>query len=126
MDNNKCVLCGAGAVTTAAHIPVCQKHYSEYAHEANKYLPDNGRPVYRRLCSAWRKRGGEWVMTDRGEGPIFNADEIERLVVVIQDIYDVLVELLQPVMDAFIDAIKDLPDEFWEDPEDQQAIEEAD
>jgi hypothetical protein len=43
----KCILCAREAITTAAHVPVCQKHDEEYQAEAKQYLDE--RPFYERL-----------------------------------------------------------------------------
>ena len=48
----KCVLCNDTAITTAVQIPVCKKHYNEYAKEAKKYLPEYQRVFYKRLLEA--------------------------------------------------------------------------
>lgn len=49
MDKLFCVLCGKPAVTTAAHIPVCEEHWLAYALEGKQYLPDDQRPVWQSL-----------------------------------------------------------------------------
>jgi hypothetical protein len=48
----KCVLCDLDAVTTAAHVPVCEEHHEAYQKEAKKYLPGNQRPIYASLMQA--------------------------------------------------------------------------
>lgn len=40
----KCIVCKKEAITTAAHIPVCRKHYFEYVREARAY--PKHRPFY--------------------------------------------------------------------------------
>jgi len=50
-----CVVCGAKAIATAGHIPVCDKHYQEYCREGEQYL--TYRPVYERLLAL--RDGGE-------------------------------------------------------------------
>lgn len=47
-----CVVCGEIAVTTAAHYPVCEKHWREYDEEGRQYLPDDQRPAWRSIQSA--------------------------------------------------------------------------
>jgi hypothetical protein len=46
-----CVLCNQKAITTAAHIPVCQKHWDDYANEARHYPTQ--RPVFQAMQAAW-------------------------------------------------------------------------
>ncbi len=46
-----CVLCGEKAITTAAHIPVCEKHWQEYDEEGQQYL--TYRPFFERLLRAY-------------------------------------------------------------------------
>ena len=48
----KCVLCERPAISTAAHIPVCEQHHSQYQEEGRQYLPPQKREVYRQLCRA--------------------------------------------------------------------------
>lgn len=43
-----CVMCSNKAVTTAAHIPVCQEHWEAYAKEAKDYPTE--RPVFDAMC----------------------------------------------------------------------------
>lgn len=50
----KCVLCDQKAVTTAAHIPVCERHWKLYDEEGRKYLAY--RPFYEKLKKADEKR----------------------------------------------------------------------
>lgn len=50
----KCVICGEVAITTAAQIPVCQKHEEEYASEARADLPMSERTFYNALVKASR------------------------------------------------------------------------
>jgi hypothetical protein len=50
----KCVLCDQDAITTAAQIPVCLKHYNEYAEEGRKYL--SYRPFYELLLQKYRDK----------------------------------------------------------------------
>jgi hypothetical protein len=47
-----CVLCDKEAVTTAAHIPVCEEHWNAYALEGRLYLPMQDRKVYLALLAA--------------------------------------------------------------------------
>lgn len=56
MNWPKCVLCNFPAITTAAQIPVCEKHWTEYVLEARKALPLEKRPVYLRLLKAQENR----------------------------------------------------------------------
>lgn len=48
----KCVLCSEEAVTTAAQMPVCEKHHNEYADEAERHLPYFMRDFWHRLVAA--------------------------------------------------------------------------
>lgn len=48
----RCAICNSEAITTAAHIPVCEYHWHEYADEGEKYLPDHARPVLQKLIIA--------------------------------------------------------------------------
>ncbi len=48
----KCVLCDETAITTAVQIPVCRKHYKQYADEAKLYLPEHERTFYKKLLEA--------------------------------------------------------------------------
>jgi hypothetical protein len=50
----KCVLCDREAITTAAHIPVCEEHHRAYQEEGRQYLAY--RPVYQKLLDAHQKR----------------------------------------------------------------------
>lgn len=50
----KCVLCNKEAITTAAHIPVCEEHHNQYAEEGRQYL--SYRPFYEKLQQAYEKR----------------------------------------------------------------------
>ena len=60
----KCALCDNNAVTTAAHIPVCQIHFAEYAAEAARYLPDGERVVLRQLRAVESQRGRRFPDTE--------------------------------------------------------------
>ena len=44
-----CVNCGRKALSTAAHIPVCEACFAIYQHEARQYLPENERTFYSHL-----------------------------------------------------------------------------
>jgi hypothetical protein len=61
-----CVLCKEQALTTAAHIPVCERHYEEYKREARQYLPEGKRKFYQRLLRANTEHGTQTTML-RGE-----------------------------------------------------------
>lgn len=49
-----CVICGVKAVTTAAHIPVCQQHWEAYDAEAKSY--PQARPFYDLLQAEYEAR----------------------------------------------------------------------
>jgi len=48
----RCLLCFKPAITTAAHLPVCEEHWREYEDEAKQYLSYEQRLVYQRLLAA--------------------------------------------------------------------------
>lgn len=47
----KCTLCDQEAITTAAHIPVCEKHWQMYKEEGQQYL--SHRPFWELLQKAY-------------------------------------------------------------------------
>lgn len=51
----KCALCDKDAITTAAHIPVCEQHHNAYQEEGRKYLPESERVVWKALNQAVQK-----------------------------------------------------------------------
>lgn len=59
MNHLGCVMCGKPAHTTAAQIPVCEKHWDEYRTEARQYLPADERKVWMRLQAENERRGTE-------------------------------------------------------------------
>jgi hypothetical protein len=49
-----CVACNSEAATTAAQIPVCEKHWQEYKAEAEQYLPLPQRKIYLKLIELYK------------------------------------------------------------------------